>query len=70
VTDPDFSRICTETTELLELYGSGKEFEDAKVVAMCKDRRHPEYGSNPAKKLLHYMQELNAKRKSKELDIP
>jgi len=55
-----YASNCTETLDLLTLYGKGgSRYENQRVVDLINDQTRPAYNAKPIKRLLHLLREVD-----------
>lgn len=55
-----YASNCTETLDLLALYGKGgSRYENQRVVDLVNDQTRPAYNAKPIKRLLHLLREVD-----------
>ncbi|KAF8967846.1 hypothetical protein BDZ97DRAFT_1801527 [Flammula alnicola] len=69
VEDRDYLKNCNETMDLLNLYGKqGRHYEDPRVTDLINDPTPLKHGSNPYKRILHLLQEIDEAWKNGETE--
>lgn len=60
IEDARFGSDCTETLNLVKLYGThGTRLKDSRVSDMMADTRDPEYNAKPIKRFLRLLREVD-----------
>ncbi|KAF9481534.1 hypothetical protein BDN70DRAFT_854910 [Pholiota conissans] len=60
IEEKNYLQMCNKTMDLMMLYGKqGRYYEDPRIEDVINDSESPKYGSNPYKRILHFLEDID-----------